>query len=530
MNRSQRGVSLGSTLLFVLIILTAGLAVSSISVYQLQVSSRQQNQTQALNLARSAVSQAIAQHFEALDPEDITVTSSHNDEAEGLLTFDTTTGRPYSTDNSEQTASVTGWNGQPVPADTVHFVATGEYNGSQRTVEAVVQNQWFPYAMVSAAPIVSTGELMVASVEDPSTLLLPDPPLLPADLASNGENLAIQLEQGLITGDLQTPGTVSITQDVTVRGEIREQHEEAAIPRLEIADFDPDLAGVNHEVLTDPSYDGQTFSGAMRANGPITVTGDLHLDGGLIFVPGDCEVTGSLLGVGILAVEGNLTIGEAAALDGSQKLALLAGGDINIQGNGADDSYIKGVVYTRGNFTAREVAIWGALVVDSAPTAIVTLRDSRLLHDPNAGKVEIAEAQEWIVFGQGLVGTQDRLDHFIRDGLPPTLIMRETIDGLEERHYFPLDNDTLVLEDEQGWRDFYDDKMIEFRQRHDPGWQPTPAWWSTHNATADLIIGNTLNYANDDSWRVDSGPGLELDPQRLMKPDDRVKLLLWRES
>jgi hypothetical protein len=75
----------------------------------------------------------------------------------------------------------------------------------------------------------------------------------------------------------------------------------------------------------DPS---PVLGGFARAQGSYTVQGDLKLDGALLLIEGDLNVSGRITGTGAVIVTGNISAG-GASLTGDPN-ALIAGGHINL--------------------------------------------------------------------------------------------------------------------------------------------------------------------------------------------------------
>ena len=66
--------------------------------------------------------------------------------ATATVTFDTTRGLPYSTNNSQNTAAVTGWEGRTVPPGTIHLVGVGRLGPVTQVDQALLVPPQSPYS------------------------------------------------------------------------------------------------------------------------------------------------------------------------------------------------------------------------------------------------------------------------------------------------------------------------------------------------------------------------------------------------
>ncbi len=248
------GVSLGTTLLVVALVVTISFALASLSVTHLNLMGVSSNRVQAENLAHSAITQAIEKILagdgsfgeEQLAGETITVTHSEApDGAVGLLAFSPTEanslGLPYSVNNLRGAGSVVGVGHRVVPAAAAHLVGVGRCRGVEKRVECILHVPPFPYAIASSVPIRSVGSLTIAGVTDPGDMLevvangTSDPKAVPADLVTNATSAQALVLGGdtVVTGDAQSSGGVELDPDGTkILGEVRTYADPAAIPRI----------------------------------------------------------------------------------------------------------------------------------------------------------------------------------------------------------------------------------------------------------------------------------------------------------
>lgn len=406
--KAQYGIGMGTTIMVAALLAVLTFAFSGLSITNLGLLKHEENAMIAENLARSVVAQAIEKivaepEFGVERPG--VVLEIHQpsapDTSYGYLAFDTEQARArevrYSTNNIQGTVAVNG-DAESVPAQAVHLVGVGQCGNVRRTAEVVLTVPPYPYALAAAGTIRAEGGLTVSSVEAyPEGPVIPDEQLRPADLVSNStaEEAIFLSANTRVGGDVRAVGHVVLDPDapadsIEIQGEIQSFAGEAAIPDFELSDFDPLERA--HETLVRDSYSQDTtLSGAVRRDGDLTINGELELDNGLLYVDGDLTVNGNLTGTGILAVSGNVSVRAGTDFRGESKLAILSAADVRLQGSGPQGSYVQGLVWTKGNFSADQVTVAGHLVATGSE-AEVTLKDSRIVSSPGAEVVTVAVA------------------------------------------------------------------------------------------------------------------------------------------
>lgn len=176
------GLTLGTTLLVVLLVVIMAFTLTASSVHHLHANARLSNGAHARQLADSAI---------ALGLETILVDESFGKDGEAtveivspdwapagsraILTFDKEgaerEGIPYSTNNlGSDTDSIPGWNSRTVPASGANLVAEAECRGARRRVEAVLRVPPFPYVIATSGTIRSSGGLLVAATDSVDAL------------------------------------------------------------------------------------------------------------------------------------------------------------------------------------------------------------------------------------------------------------------------------------------------------------------------------------------------------------------------
>lgn len=362
--------------------LLAAFTAAATTTSSLGVSARITNLMLAEDLAESAVQQAMAQlQEEFLWRGDVVLEDlpGFPTGARAVLTFDRDAGVPYSTNNYEGLES-DGYQ-REIPSQHVHLIATAVCGGAERTVEMVVHFPEYPVTMACDGRVHVSNSL-VATLPNAQDLNYdsddgfyaePDD-LEPGDLVSNSRDPdALVLDENThVTGDLQSRGGVAIS-DSRVEGEVRSHWSRPApIPDLEVDDFDPgENDNTHYEELAADRYSNLNLVGNVRIEGNLLVTDTLDLDNAFLFVDGNLTVEGPLRGTGAVVVSGNASVHGGARLEANEQIAILTGGNAELLGEGQAQSLFKGLVYSRGSFTARELTVVGGFIVDEgSPTRI----------------------------------------------------------------------------------------------------------------------------------------------------------------
>ncbi|MEW6277588.1 MAG: hypothetical protein AB1758_03115 [Candidatus Eremiobacterota bacterium] len=396
----RRGVGLGTALVVGALVATLGLVVTGTAVSHLGLMSRASNRAFASDLACSTLALGVERIFGDQDfgarvgvDQTLTVTLPEAPEGSvGLLSFDSapagTLGIPVSTNNIRGGGSVTAPDGQVVPLQSVRLVAVGRSRGTECQVEAVLHLPPFPYAAATDGAMVSQGRLDVGAVDADTAPGTPVDQLKPAKILSNAPGLSISLgPDSTINGDLLAGGSIQLDGGTRLLGQQYPNQTPRKLPRFRLQDYDPGAAAGSLPTT------GGAITGAIRRTGDVTVTGSLNLQGALVYVEGSLEVTGSVSGSGILVTTGGLKVDGQTAMQASDKVALLSGGRIELLGQDRSTSRLRGVVYTEGGLTARQLRLEGALVAnkgDQAEGVPVSLDDAMLLRDPGATRVEVS--------------------------------------------------------------------------------------------------------------------------------------------
>ncbi len=433
------------------------------SIFHLTVATKEANGSNARNLAESAIAQCISNVIadtggtygksdETIvvvgnqDPSGTAgvITSYLADVPSAIVTFNQTAAKdhslPFSFNNLDGTsASDKGWNGK-VPAFSMQIIAAGKNCGTTRYIEAILQIPPFPYCIATSGKFISSGDLLVASVgtggskSDMEGIIDKTKTPLPGHvLSNNGDDDSVTLNgKGKITGDVQTAGDVKMGPSSTVEilGEVRSKYDPITMPAIDLLKYDPkDKPGVKNllTLLTGPELQG--FN---RVEGTLNVTGDLKLDGALLYVTGSLNVGGGVSGKGALVVQGATTIGKGVSISSDNLVALLCKGNITITGTPpiSSSSSFQGLVYGAGNFTARDISVCGYFINSGGENSKISLSNVTFVHVPEYCAIDVAAKQttgkEYFVF------FDEEFDKTLGDAEDYKLAMRKMKETLGE--------------------------------------------------------------------------------------------------
>ena len=402
--KRSRGTTFLTTLVFLSVIASLGLALAGLCVQHLSAAASQENRQQSLLLARSAVSLGLSRLMsntnfgkpaQAGAQEVLQVTLPDNRPgASGRLTFDSQQaeqlGIAYSTNNLEKDQSTRGAGGRSVPQNSVLLIGEGRCGGVVRRVETVLAVPPFPYAVASAGPVDARLGVTIAGLPNSGNPDASGAAWLPADLLSNDSSAqAIFLGSGTsITGNVKAAGTVTLDpnaqQAIKIDGRVTSGAAREKIPHIPLANFDPLVGSAPYTTLTADPQGPASLSGVFRRQGNLHCAQGLSMDGGVLYVDGDLSVSGGITGKGLIACTGKLTVQGQSDFQSGNGLAVLAGKDLKVSGSGASGSFFQGLMYTEGSFEADKVTLVGTLVAaDETTTRPVVLKNARIFHDPS---------------------------------------------------------------------------------------------------------------------------------------------------
>lgn len=366
---------------------------------QASMDNRISQSLRAQNLAEAAVHRAIARLIE--DPGWGSSNQSlevdfPNGPGTGRLSFDRSAGPAWSTNNLLGSNAVEGSLDNSVEQHTAHLVGVGRAGGETRKVEVQLYIPRFPYVVASSGPIRSQGNLQIASVDSAADLAegidnIPASKQRPGHIASNAKALALSLSGPniVVSGDVQSAGAVTLGPGVQVKGEVRPFSNAVGIPKISLSDYDPNgRPGLSR--LSRSDFANLAIDGVYRRSGDLRVGQGLELKDGLLYVEGNLEVEGGLRGRGAVIVTGTTSIRGGGEVQSDNLAALLSRGSVQIEGTAGQRASLQGLVYTEGNFAARQVNLAGTFVANSPEESgsQMDIQDAKLINLPQAASLQ----------------------------------------------------------------------------------------------------------------------------------------------
>ncbi|MGE0487705.1 MAG: hypothetical protein AB7S38_00675 [Vulcanimicrobiota bacterium] len=398
-----------SNVLVILVLVVGVLAVASAAtLFQLGLTHQDNARDGARRLAESAVQATVARLLQ--DPlldgsslPSVEVSLPSYPGAIGAVALDSgeagRLGVPLSVNNLNGGGDRPGWGSTVVRAQTANLVGVGRYRGREHKLEVILHVPRFPY-VVSSSVSITGDKLHVFGVSDPTALnggfAVPPNQREPGHIVTNAPDQtepSLKLIGGtstIIEGDAQSRGTVDVAPGVEVRGEQRSMADLVPLPQIDIATLDTaSRPGVS--VISSGSLGATTLSGFHRRSGDLTISGGLALDGGIVYVDGGVTVDGGLSGSGAVIATGPVTVRGGGALTGSSGTAVVAGGNINLEGTSdVQEADFRGLLYTEGNLLARFTNVAGSVVVNNPnPNGSVKLEESTLVESADIGSISV---------------------------------------------------------------------------------------------------------------------------------------------
>lgn len=380
-----KGLSLLSVLVLISIVMVVAAAMTGVFTLNMNITQKASNGTIALSEAEAGVTEVLYQvtregNVKDRNGKNPEVTWGQNgetirgtitpemgpNEAYHVVTFDTKSSFPYSTNNTTLDNDK-GYLGRIVPDGMIHVISTGYCKGQYRTVECVLEKPPFPFGLATSGPIVSVDPMVVKGTNSAGSYDPDKDGDRPGHLLCNSpEGVTIGSVKGReteISGFVKSAGPVNIAQPAIVRGGIRSYAETSTITDINIKSFD--LAGQSGVVtLLDNLYSEEAELDVMYwySGSQLRFARSVNLKQAMLYVQGDLVIDGPVQGEGLIVVDGNVTFKSGTALLGSNKMAVLASGDVTIQGN---NNYFIGLVYCEGNLKASNITILGNTIVNS---------------------------------------------------------------------------------------------------------------------------------------------------------------------
>ena len=290
------------------------------------------------------------------------------DGAQGKLSFAASPDAPYSMNNYAADKPTMGFGQQPVPAHSVLLMATGVQGKTRRALKCVLHTPKYPFAIAATGPITVTGNFLVGAVKNSDEL--PNPMTMdnlhPADVASlsSGDPAVVLEGTSTVAGAVRTPGRAEL-RGAVVRGGV--VHQKVDLPHLDVRSYDTAGRPFLRELAA--SSPGTVLRGWCRAGDGLDIeSGGLELSEAVLYVKGNLHVRGGISGLGAVFVDGNVIIEDGVALRSNQELAVCCTGDLTVRGKGPD-TYLYGLLYCQGQFTAEKITLVGAFLSDSGSSA-----------------------------------------------------------------------------------------------------------------------------------------------------------------
>ena len=371
-------MSLVNTLVTSSVLATLAFATASLTVSQLTLNSRLGNQKVARELAESAASDCL-QHL-MQDPAwqgDSQIALDTAPGGWGRASFSPQKAgqwgiQPSTNQLSSKLPGPSQADGSSLPAASLQLISVGQYRGQRVRVVQLVLIPPFRYALSSSGEVVSNGGLTVGSVEDPASLAngfdsLSDEQIKAGNLAGNQAGAgsvvlnASPTRPVVIKGDVDSAGDVEKTSDAKVLGGVRENHQPVPLPSIPVRDYDPkDRSDVVK--LEDATQSHLTIEKPVRRQGPLKITSGLEMTKGYLYVDGDLDIYGGITGKGAIFATGDIKVHGVSTFGANNQQALVAGGDVRIEGQGRNRSTFQGIIYTEGDFHGKDITLVGALV------------------------------------------------------------------------------------------------------------------------------------------------------------------------
>jgi hypothetical protein len=403
---------LATLFMVIFLALIAAFVFVDSSVFHMNTVQRAHNNAQAKNMAESVIAKALEKVMAdqtygtssstSYNNVPYIVTSNDGAPAVGLIAFNpskassvvnpVTHGKeniPWSMNNLGSDASREGC-ARTVPRYALHLVGTGISNGVVRHIEVIVHIPPFPYAIAASGKFEAGSGLFLTSVKKVEDAINGAPAiapenLVPSHLASNSrDGKAIKLGKNTkITGDVRSSGGIETDPDggTQIEGTMIRNADPINLPRIDVKSYDPDVQKMEGSQQLPAALDAQKLEGASKRQGNLTVNGDLTLDGALVYVDGDLTIHGSVKGKGGLFVTGKTTIDRGARLDTANTAVLISKGDVTLGGTGKNSSAFQGLIYTEGNFTARNITLLGSYVSNAGSGTTTTSIGNMLMEN-----------------------------------------------------------------------------------------------------------------------------------------------------
>ena len=553
---ARRGIGLVTTLGFTGAIVLLAFVCLAACFAQLTLSTRGQRMSEA-ELSADCVAQLAGARLLADTAFGLRGTAAEKSlelnlpQGQARLTFDPEQaqrwGLPVSRNNLANVDPIPGYL-RTIPAQSVQLIAQGQSGGRVRLVEVILNQPPFKWAVASTGKVHSTGGLKVFGVKDFSVLVrgldqLPADQILPGHVVSDSvDSQALALASAanaptLVTGDAQSMGGIGLGPSTTVNGQVKQHAESAKLPELSVESYDPAGMPGLQQVSQGSLGSTLTVSGTWRRNGDLVVQqGGLQMDQGYLYVDGDLEIYGGIKGKGAIFATGNVAVHGLSEFATENLQAIVAKGDLSLDGSGPENSSFAGLLMGGGRLRARQVSLVGSFVGTSREPggSSIELDRVQLISSPQAIHLD---------FPALLMATQP--EHGITPGIGQNrYYMRPVLDPyLDPTRFYDPVNDRLDP-------DLVDDQTVKAQYifREDGYWaksaQEMFGYIQFDVADNFTQYGPQSKAALQESYRdslrrsdriyqearrhgLPRG-GFNLDPNSFIQSSDKMRRLLWR--
>jgi hypothetical protein len=149
----------------------------------------------------------------------------------------------------------------------------------------------------------------------------------------------------------------------------------------------------------------------------VTFTGDVDLQGALVYVDGDVVLDKPLKGTGALVATGSVTLRGGADMEADSLAAVLAGGDLTVAGAAGTRTQFTGLLYTEGNLSLSNTRVVGAALANGdgavGQGSTMSIMDSEVLASPEGQDVAIAIQDFADASGPSMTGFDSALDSIL---------------------------------------------------------------------------------------------------------------------
>ena len=371
----RRGASLQIVISLVLIMSMLALTMTALYMTNLNFTQASLNRQLALQEAETGVHELLAKLIAAADfgssgtevlastcSPDVDLSQPDPTRRTGFHVVSFQKGGPWPYSTNSLGSGGMGYGGRSLPVGSVHVLSVGYHKGQYVTLEVLLQHPPFPYGLACDGPVNSLASLVVqgtTGVRSDGSLELDRP----GHVASNARVPAavkIAGDDTLITGFIQTPGSIDISPRAIVRGGLKPGADPVELPAINFANF-AQVATEGVQVLDPEFFEKQHLNTLYYSARDLSFQGGIDFQKGLVRCTGNVLVKNGLMGEGAIVADGDVVVQGGASLAGSNRVAIVARGKITLEGG---DNNFQGLVYSETGVEANHVTIVGNTVIN----------------------------------------------------------------------------------------------------------------------------------------------------------------------